>query len=975
MKMNNNLKLLVIFLSLSIGLTAQQRAAMKASSHTVAAYVKHIPALSTLETIPAPELGKVAAEKQRGANMVVPGKGYPKGNDPLWKQQEQINKVRASAPILTFDAHNSGTLNDPTGAIGPNHYVNAFNVGFRIFDRSGNPLTNEASLGTLFPGETLGDPVVVYDRFADRFIIMEFSNSPNGILVAVGQGPDPVNDGWFTYRFNMNSFPDYEKLSIWSDGYYITANKSQGSPGTSDVVFALERDEMLLGSAASQMVGFPLPGIKTSGFYSPGGFNTIGADLPPAGNAPILYMEDDAWSGVSEDHLKIWNINVDWTNPSNSSISTPQELPTVPFDCVFDGGSFSNLIQPNGVAIDALQATVMYMTNYRRFPTYNAAVLNFVVDLDGNDALAGIRWFELRQANDGDPWTIYQEGTYVQPDGHSAFAGSIAMDAQGNIGLGYTIVSTTMFPSIRCAGRRLSDPLGTMPVAEEILGDGNSNDPSFRYGDYAQITVDPVDDRTFWHISEYFVNSSRTSRVGVFQIAFAFDNDATLANIDAPVDGELSAAEPVTITIQNVGNAVQSNIPVSYKLDAGPWVNELSTETLAPGESVQHTFATTANMGVVGQTYTLYAATGLSNDENTVNDTLVKNVTFLVPDDIGVLEITHPVSGTNLGDAEQISILINNFGTAEQTNFEVSYDLDGAVVSEQVAGPLSGGATLPFTFSETADFSTIGTYNLSAFTSLPGDPHLNNDTINTVVWSKNCEPGADCSFGGGFRLFQLGTIDNTTGCSENGYGDYTDQMTELANNSTNELVVATEYGSQYVRVWIDYDDNFVFDLDELVVDNHQIAPGQGAGNYTETIPLVVAAGVNLGQHIMRAKSSLGSPVPDDACEETLYGETEDYVADVVLYIGMEELPFHKAELKVATLSNNQFELSMHAEGLDETLTINLHNVLGQKLVENRLVPVNGSYRYHLDMSFARPGVYIIRLGNATYGKVKRIVVE
>ena len=211
---------------------------------------------------------------------------------------------------------------------------------------------------------------------------MEFSNSPNGILIAVCKGPDPVNDGWHTYRFNTGSFPDYEKLSIWSDGYYITANKNSGSAARSQVVYALERDKMLTGASA-QMIGFPLPGIRTNGFYSPGGLNAIGNTLPPVGiGHSIMYMQDDAWSGISQDHLKIWTTDVDWTTPSNSSISDPQILNTAAFDAVFDNGSFRNLDEPgNGPDLDAIQATMMYMTNYRRFPNHNSVVLNFVVDL------------------------------------------------------------------------------------------------------------------------------------------------------------------------------------------------------------------------------------------------------------------------------------------------------------------------------------------------------------------------------------------------------------------------------------------------------------------------------------------------------------------------------------------------------------------------------------------------------------------
>ncbi|WP_206538651.1 T9SS type A sorting domain-containing protein [Aquimarina pacifica] len=503
---------------------------MKASSVGKAAYKRDIPALSQMKNIiSAKSHEHVAPPKRRGSNKMVPGKGLPATgeSDPLMIQQKNAVKMATTAPVASFGAHAGNVLNDATGAIGPNHYVYAFNSGFGILDRSGNPLISEASLGTIFPGETLGDPIVVYDNFADRFIIMEFSNTPNGFLIAVGQGPDPVNDGWYTYRFNTSSFPDYEKLSIWSDGYYVTANKDQNDPSANDVVFVVERDEMLVGNPDAQLIGFPLPAIENNGFYSPGGFNVTGTTLPPVGTGcSIVYLQDDSWSGISQDHLKIWTTSVDWTTPSNSTISSPQELITSPFDSVFDGGSFQNLDEPgSGPDIDALQATMMYMTNYRRFGTHNSVVMNFVVDLTGADSLAGIRWYELRQTADGQPWTVYQEGTYVQPDGLSAFCGSIAQDAAGNIGLAYTVVSSSVYTSLRYTGRLANDPLGTMTAIEQVSANGDQQNTRSdgRYGDYGQMTIDPLDDTTFWHISEYMQGTSNTRKSHV--VAFRIEPD------------------------------------------------------------------------------------------------------------------------------------------------------------------------------------------------------------------------------------------------------------------------------------------------------------------------------------------------------------------------------------------------------------------------------------------------------------------
>ena len=160
-----------------------------------------------------------------------------------------------------------------------------------------------------------------------------------------------------------------------------------------------------------------------------------------------------------------------------------------------------------------------------------------------------------------------------------------------------------------------------------------------------------------------------------------------------------------------------------------------------------------------------------------------------------------------------------------------------------------------------------------------------------------------------------------------------------------------------------------------MIDNFVIAPNQYGGNYTETINISIPEDALLGEHIMRAKSSWNTPVPDDACETTQYGETEDYTANVILYTGMENIPLANSEMLVKSFAGNQFEISLSSNEIHDDLIISVHNVLGQKLVENKVKNIGGIYHYSLDMSFAKSGAYIIRLGNSQYGKVKRIVVK
>jgi len=915
--------------------------------------------------------------KRRGANKTVPGKGLPYGDDPLVNKMGSSVLHASKEPLLVFDANTCFyTPSDPTGAVGPNHFVAAWNTGFRIFDKNGNPLTDEASLGTLFPGNTDGDPIVIYDAQADRFIITEFDyhTPPYGFCMAVCQGSDPVNDGWYIYAtgFQTPAQPDYTKFSVWSDGYYVTANIN-----ANDKVFVVERDSMLIGGSA-QFVSFPLPGITTSGFYSPQFFNVTDSNFPSTGNASIVYMQDDAWQGVSSDHLKVWSVNVDWADITNSTISNPQQITTAPFISVFDGGSFSNVPQPSGPDQDVLQATIMNQAQFKKFPTYNSAIFNFVVDTDGSGGeLAGIRWYELRQDNDGDPWTIYQEGTYVSPvSGKNAFSGSMVMDMQGNIGMGYTTCSSVDMISVNYTGRYANDPLGEMTIDETLIAESNSNNGSNRLADYVQISVDPANGKTFWHIAEYFNNGQRTDVVGVFQIASDFQNDVGVTTITAPADGALSVNEPITISVFNYGEEPQSNIPVSYTIDGGTPVNEILAGPLSSGSSELYTFTTTANLGTIGQTYEITAYTSLSTDENLNNDTVVKSVTHMNPNDIGVTDILSPVSGNHLGDNEEIEVTIENFGTATHTNFDVSYNIDDDVlVTEQVSGPLNPLSSINYVFNQPGDFSEIGSYRLSSYTSLPDDADRYNDTTTVTLTKELCQPEADCSSGDGFYLFNLASINNVTGCSPDGYGDYTYLEAELETGSTNNLTVTTHYGDQYVSVWIDFNDNFLFEQDELIVNNAIIAFGMGVGVYSKTIPFFVPEGSQLGHHLMRAKSNWSSMVPMDACEGTEYGETEDYKANIVLHLGVDDIPLMDSEMIVKDFGNNKFEVSLESNNVTETLIINLHNVLGQKLVENRIEKINGKYVYDLDMTYAKPGAYIIRIGNQQYGQVAKIIVK
>ena len=506
---------------------------------------------------------KEAKDKRSLAPFIVEGKDPQTTDDYFVRNRHEMEQsVRMPGPSVVFDAYDSGSQpTDPSLAIGPNHVMVVFNTGFTIYDKSGNQLLGQTAPNpAIFPSGGCCDLTVSYDNAADRWVL---SFLGAGAQVAVSDGPNPLTANWFVYT--IAGVQDYQKLSVWSDGYYITENT-----GSSNRLWALERDAMLVGDPNAQILGFNLPGLVTSGFFSPQALNVTDSNLPAPGGATIVYLQDDAWNGVSVDHIKVWTADVDWANPSNSTVSNPTEIVTTPFISVFDNGSFSNLLQPgNGrrINIDALQATIMNQAQFRKFATHNSAVFNFVIDADASGGeLAAVRWYEFRQSGDNQPWSLYQEGTYTAPDGRHAWNASMAMDAQGNIGMGYTSMSgpstpSTVFVSSYYTGRLSTDPLGTMTVMEGLIANGDAKIPGTRYGDYSKMDVDPSDGSTFWFINEY-MNNGRGGVVGAFQL------QAGPPDTEAPTDPTNLVASNITSNSATLTwNASSDNVGVvSYNV-------------------------------------------------------------------------------------------------------------------------------------------------------------------------------------------------------------------------------------------------------------------------------------------------------------------------------------------------------------------------------------------------------------------------
>ncbi|MEZ4857934.1 MAG: GEVED domain-containing protein [Flavobacteriaceae bacterium] len=864
---------------------------------------------------------------------------------------------------------------DPTGAAGPNHYVHSVNSLVKIFDKSGNLLVGPVNLSTFLGiGSNNGDPIVLYDQLADRWVVSEFGSlgANLGLAIGVSETNDPAG-AYNVWQYAFSGLPDYPKYGVWHDGYYGTVNLA----GSITQGFVMEREEMLNGGTSPQILIFNFPNIvnNPNTVKSAEPANLLGTIIDTNAPGYFTYLQDDDWTtSIPFDHLKIWEVKPDWDNIANSTISLPLEIPTSPFDAGEVFGNGNGAIRQPGTSqrLAGHGGIVSFAANYRSFPTHNSWLITFNTFIDANET-GGIRWIELR--NDAtNPWSIFQEGTYSIADGHSRLMSSAAMDVEGNIALAYTTASTTLPVSLRYTGRFNGDPLGQMTVAETVIIDGpgvrtNNN----RYGDYAHMTMDP-DGVTFWTTADYFsTNNFWRSRIAAIRLQGPFANDVGVSAINTPSNGILTNSETVEISVRNYSSAAVSNVPLELRVDGNLVATESFVGTINANSVVTYTFAQTVDLSNAGQTYSIEARTTLAGDGYLPNNEFTKQVKHLLNNDVGVVAIVAPNSG-NLED-ESITVRVKNFGAVTQSNFNLEYNVNGGTpIVESFTAPISSEEELNFTFAQTSNFSTPGNYTITSSTSLAGDQFSANDESSKVIESLLCLPISNCNLGHGFSLFEIGGINNPSGCE--GFGDFTNLIANLENGSTTTLTVGSSRGSQFISVWIDFNDDLAFSPNELVVNNYEFAPGQGSGNFVEQIDLFVPGNAPVGEHRMRARASGQGPVPANACEDLQFGETEDYTANIQ-NLGIDDFIINNSNLLVVSNDNNQFEVIFETT-YDEGVFLGVYNVLGQEIGFNKSIPkIDGAYRLNLDMSNLSSGVYIIRVGGqaTTTYKTARIIVK
>jgi len=507
------------------------------------------PAVSTLPVLPV-----IPGPLHTRDNESLQAGGNTNAHDPVVQHRKGTGPI--SAPIQSFDgiclpfgppcgqpSSCSCLPPDTDGEVGGSQYVQAVNTDFAVYSKTGAVLRTSTPINELWAntnGECKihndGDPVVVYDQIARRWLISQFIATPTGEpgddqygeCIAVSTTSDATGS-YYLYEFDFGTdvFFDYPKIGVWPDGYYMMANEfptnSETSAGVG--VFAFERSKMLLGQPARVVFFDESQHNPTGGQYIgmlPGDLD--GSSLPAAGS-PNWFAEVDDPTGIPPQSvgdtgfdLRMWAFHVDWTNPANSTFgnngapnTTQQVAEFVRPQCVYGYGDCAP--QKGGPQqLDVLGDRLMFRMPYRKLNNNTASILlNHSVQTP--DGKVGIRWYEVRIPRGGSP-SIYQQGTYAPDDTTTnplwRWMGSIAQDKNGDIALGYSASGPNDYPSIRYTGRAAGDPLNQMTQVEQVgfTGTGPQTEVEGRWGDYSDLTVDPVDDCTFWYTQEYLAEDT-----------------------------------------------------------------------------------------------------------------------------------------------------------------------------------------------------------------------------------------------------------------------------------------------------------------------------------------------------------------------------------------------------------------------------------------------------------------------------------
>jgi len=501
-------------------------------------------------------------------------------------------------------------------AVGDTQVVQWVNVSYAVFNKTtgaviAGPIAGNqfwAGFGGACQTSNSGDIIAQWDKVAHRWVMTQnVFSSPYLTCVAVSTTPDATGT-YYRFSFPQSAgFPDYPKWGIWPDAYYQSNNIFSGNNYTGAHPCAYERAKMLVGDSTAKQICF-LTGTFDDGLL-PGDLDSA-ATPPPTGQPEVFLGSIDNGTPNIYEYL----FHVDFTTPANSTFTGAGGTMPVTGVSSFSlaCGGFSACIAQKGVTdlLDSLGDRLMYRLAYRNFSGDHQTWLVSHSVTAGSSV--GERWYEFRAPEKSTTLSAYQQGTFA-PDSSYRWMGSIAMDQAGDIALGYSVSSSSLYPSIAYTGQAAGDPLNTMETEATIVsGTGSQTATSNRWGDYTSMALDAADDCTFWYTNQYYMATASfdwSTRLASFKFPNCGSGSSTPTTTTASsLPNPSSFGQSVTFTSTTTSNAGTPMGTVTFTEGATVWASNV------PVSNGQASFNTTAlAVGSHTITATFTGATGWAN--------------------------------------------------------------------------------------------------------------------------------------------------------------------------------------------------------------------------------------------------------------------------------------------------------------------------------------------------------------------------